>query len=47
MQHKGVSFVTWEGWMRIDAEEQRMGAEQGRPRVKLTDKARMLQVAGT
>ena len=35
---KGVEFVTWADWLRIDAEECRLGSEQGRERVKLFDR---------
>eukprot|EP00892_Ulva_mutabilis_P012202 jgi/Ulvmu1/9354/UM050_0106.1 len=45
LQSKGVKFVGWDAWKRIDGEEQRRGAEQGRPRVKVTDRCRMLQIA--
>lgn len=46
MQDKGVRFVTWDGWMKVDAEEQMQGAAHGRPRVKITEKSQMLQTAG-
>ena len=46
MQDRGVQVVTWEGWQEIDAEERRLGATQGRPRVKITDVDIMLEIAG-
>ena len=36
---KGVEFVTWADWLRIDHEETRLGALEGRERVKLFDRA--------
>jgi ferredoxin--NADP+ reductase len=39
-------YVDYTGWKRIDAHEQALGEPQGRPRVKLTDIAEMLEVAG-
>jgi ferredoxin--NADP+ reductase len=39
--------VGLEGWLRIDAAESRTGGGVGRPRVKLTDTAAMLDAAAT
>ena len=39
-------YVDYTGWKRIDAHEQALGEPQGRPRVKLTDIAEMLEIAG-
>jgi ferredoxin/flavodoxin---NADP+ reductase len=35
LAERGCEFVSWEGWQRIDAHEQELGAGT-RPRVKLT-----------
>ncbi len=35
LRSRGVEHVTYAGWEAIDAEEQRRGEPQGRPRVKL------------
>ena len=43
---RGVQWVPKDGWLRIDAEERRIGALQARPRVKFTSVADMLRVAG-
>jgi ferredoxin--NADP+ reductase len=43
---RNVQWVSCEGWKRIDAEERRLGALQGRPRLKFTTVAQMLQCAG-
>ena len=39
LEGKGVVFVTWADWLRIDQEETRLGALEGRERVKLYDRA--------
>lgn len=44
LQERHIPVVTYAGWQAIDAYEQRMGAEQGRPRVKLTRVDEMLKV---
>ena len=41
-----VQWVPKEGWNRIDAEERRLGALLGRPRVKTASVADMLRLAG-
>ena len=35
LTERGVDFIEWDGWQRIDAHEQELGAGT-RPRVKLT-----------
>jgi hypothetical protein len=45
VQERGVEVVTWEGWLKIDAEERRLGEMQGRPRVKITTVQHMLDIA--
>lgn len=39
-------YVTYEDWMKIDAEEIRRGETQGRPRVKLTELDEILEFLG-
>ncbi len=39
------SFVDWEGYKRIDAEEVRLGVASGKPREKLVNIEDMLAVA--
>ena len=41
---RGVDVVTYEGWEAIDAVEKSHGAEQGRPRVKLSTWDELLEV---
>lgn len=38
LEGKGVEFVTWADWLRIDHEETRLGSLEGRERVKLFDR---------
>lgn len=40
-----ASIVDRAGWSRIDAYEQARGLEQGKPRVKLVEKDKMMAVA--
>ncbi|ETN64295.1 fad nadph dehydrogenase [Anopheles darlingi] len=41
----GMPFVSWNGWKAIDAEEERRGSLQGKPREKLTCIKTMLEIA--
>lgn len=41
----GTPFVSWNGWKAIDAEEERLGSLQGKPREKLTCIKKMLEIA--
>ncbi|MFQ5745968.1 MAG: FAD-dependent oxidoreductase [Gemmatimonadota bacterium] len=43
---RGVAFVTWEDWKKLDEEERRRGRAQGRPRVKITNVDEMLELIG-
>ncbi len=43
---RGVRVVGWAGWQAIDDAELALGAEQGRERVKIADRAHLLRVAG-
>src|SRR5699024_553310 len=40
---RGVDYVSWEGWLRIDTHETRLGEKQNRPRVKIPDVPSMLE----
>ena len=44
VQHN-VQWVAKEGWQRIDSEERRLGALQGRPRVKIASVTDMLRLS--
>jgi ferredoxin--NADP+ reductase len=45
LEEKGVEFVEYAGWQAIDAAERSAGEPLGRPRVKLTAWAKLLQTA--
>lgn len=42
---RGVDFVGWPEWLRIDAEEKRLGESQERERIKLVEREDFLKVA--
>lgn len=39
LDSKAVDYVTWADWLRVDAEELRLGEAEGRERIKLFDRA--------
>jgi ferredoxin--NADP+ reductase len=39
LDSKAVDYVTWADWLRVDAEEVRLGEVEGRERIKLFDRA--------
>jgi ferredoxin--NADP+ reductase len=45
LNNKGVRFVGWPGWLKIDSTERSLGEAQGRERVKLFDRAEMLNIS--
>lgn len=45
LESKGLRFVTYEDWLAIDAAEVEAGREQGRPRVKFTEREDFLRIA--
>jgi ferredoxin--NADP+ reductase len=44
LQERGVEYVTYADWKRLDAHEVGRGAAQGRPRVKETRVEEMLEI---
>ncbi len=44
LQLRGVKFVDWKSWLKIDAAELASGARMGRERVKLFDRQEMLDI---
>ena len=46
LDERGAQYITYEDWMKIDAEEIRRGKAQGRPRVKITELDEILAVLG-
>lgn len=47
LSRRGVRFVDFGGWLRLDQVEVERGAPEGRPRVKVVDIDEMLRCAGT
>ncbi|MEN9753032.1 MAG: hypothetical protein RL670_723 [Actinomycetota bacterium] len=46
LNERDVKFIDWNGWLKIDAEEQRLGEASGRERVKLVDRPDFEKLAG-
>jgi ferredoxin--NADP+ reductase len=45
MESRGVQYVGWPEWLKIDAEEKRLGQTQARERVKLVEREDFMSVA--
>ena len=45
MENRGVQYVGWPEWLKIDAEEKRLGQEQSRERIKLVEREDFMSVA--
>jgi ferredoxin--NADP+ reductase len=45
MESRGVQYVGWPEWLKIDAEEKRLGQAQSRERVKLVEREDFMSVA--
>jgi ferredoxin--NADP+ reductase len=43
LQERGVCFVQFKDWQKLNAFEMRCGEDQGRPRIKVTSVAEMLE----
>lgn len=46
LRSKEVEFVSWPKWLKIDAEEMRLGSESNRERIKIVEREDFLKVAG-
>jgi len=42
---RGVDFMQWPGWLKVDSEEKRLGELSGRERLKLHNRAQMLDIS--
>ncbi|MCZ4552066.1 pyridine nucleotide-disulfide oxidoreductase [Williamsia sp. 1138] len=42
LENKNVAFTTWDGWYRLDEHERKLGAAEGRERVKVVEREDML-----
>ena len=45
LTQRGVAFIEWDNWLRIDTAEKNLGEALGRERLKLFDRAEMLEVS--
>ncbi len=45
LSSRGVEFIDWSHWLRIDAQERKLGEGEGRERIKLFDRNQMLKVS--
>lgn len=43
LDERGVDYVDWAGWLRLDTHEAQLGEQQGRSRVKIPDLPSMLE----
>ena len=45
LDKRGVDFVTWDGWLRLDSHELKLGKARGRERTKVHELAEMLEIS--
>jgi ferredoxin--NADP+ reductase len=45
LESRGVGYVTWDGWLRLDGHEIELGRAQGRERTKVAELAAMLKIS--
>ncbi|MDT0329311.1 FAD-dependent oxidoreductase [Nocardiopsis lambiniae] len=45
LEERGVEYTTWEGWQRIEAREEELGAARGRKRLKLLTREEQTTIA--
>jgi ferredoxin/flavodoxin---NADP+ reductase len=45
LTERGVEFIEWDNWLKIDSAEKSLGEAVGRERLKLFDRAEMLKVS--
>lgn len=45
LRERGVEYTTWEGWQRIEAREEELGAERGRKRIKMLSRDELNRAA--
>ncbi|MDE3724971.1 FAD-dependent oxidoreductase [Nocardiopsis sp. N85] len=45
LEERGVEYTTWEGWQRIEAHEEELGAARGRKRLKLLTREEQTTIA--
>lgn len=45
LRDRGVDFMDWKQWLRVDAEEKNQGQARGRERLKLHDRTQMIEIS--
>ncbi|BDQ00853.1 FAD-dependent oxidoreductase [Aquiluna sp. KACHI24] len=45
LEQKGVDYVGWPAWLKIDANERSLGEAEGRERIKLFDRSQMVAIS--
>jgi len=45
MTERGIQFIDWSAWLKLDAEEKRLGEALGRERLKLFNRSEMLSIS--
>jgi ferredoxin--NADP+ reductase len=45
LESKGVVYVGWPAWLKIDANERSLGEAEGRERIKLFDRSQMVAIS--
>jgi len=45
LRERGVDFMDWKQWLRVDAEEKKQGQARGRERLKLHDRKQMIEIS--
>jgi ferredoxin--NADP+ reductase len=45
LRQKGVDFMDWSQWLRVDLEEKQQGQKRGRERLKLHDRKQMMAIS--
>lgn len=46
LRTRGVNYTTWDGWLRLDAHERKLGVELKRERVKVVNREIMVAISG-
>ncbi|SMC63910.1 ferredoxin--NADP+ reductase [Kibdelosporangium aridum] len=44
---RGITYTTWDGWLKLDAHERALGEQRGRQRLKVVDHEEMVHISRT